>query len=123
LLFRSNIAERQEIVELTSVRAKLERLNEILTRELSVLQLGQQIQSQVQQGIDKNQREYLLREQLRAIRKELGEGDENTVEIARLRKAIAESGLTAEALDQANREVDRLAQMPSAAAEYGVIRT
>jgi ATP-dependent Lon protease len=123
LLFRSNIAERQEIVELTSVRAKLERLNEILTRELSVLQLGQQIQSQVQSGIDKNQREYLLREQLRAIRKELGEEDQNAVEIDRLRKAISDAGMSAEALDQATREVDRLAQMPPAAAEYGVIRS
>ena len=123
LLFRSNIAERQEIVELTSVRAKLERLNEILTRELSVLQLGQQIQSQVQSGIDKNQREYLLREQMRAIRKELGEEDQNAVEIDRLRKAIIDAGMSAESLDQATREVDRLAQMPPAAAEYGVIRS
>ena len=123
LLFRSSIAERQEIIELTSVRDKLERLNEILTRELSVLQLGQQIQSQVQSGIDKNQREYLLREQLRAIQKELGEGDENAVEVDRLRKAIVEAGMSAEAHEQAEREAARLAQMPPAAAEYGVIRS
>jgi ATP-dependent Lon protease len=123
LLFRSNVAERQEILNLTSVRDKLERLTEILNRELSVLKLGQQIQSQVQQGIDKNQREYLLREQLRAIRNELGEGDENQVEVDRLRKAIEESGMSAEARDQAERELERLAQMPPAAAEYGVIRT
>jgi ATP-dependent Lon protease len=123
LLFRSSVAERQEVLALTSVRAKLERLSEILTRELSVLQLGQQIQSQVQSGIDKNQREYLLREQLRAIRKELGEEDENAVEIERLRAAINDAGMTAEALSQATRELDRLAQMPAAAAEYGVIRT
>src|SRR5262245_3185768 len=123
LLFRSNVAERQEILNLTSVRDKLERLTEILNRELSVLKLGQQIQSQVQQGIDKNQREYLLREQLRAIRNELGEGDENQVEVDRLRKAIEDAGMSAEAREQAGREVDRLAQMPPAAAEYGVIRT
>jgi ATP-dependent Lon protease len=123
LLFRSSVAERQEILALPTVRAKLERLTEILNRELSVLQLGQQIQSQVQSGIDKNQREYLLREQLRAIQQELGEGDENTVEIERLRTAIAEAGLSAEAREQAEREVSRLAQMPPAAAEYGVIRT
>jgi ATP-dependent Lon protease len=123
LLFRSNVAERQEILNLTSVRDKLERLTEILNRELSVLKLGQQIQSQVQQGIDKNQREYLLREQMRAIRNELGEGDENQVEVDRLRKAIEEAGMSAEAREQAGRELERLAQMPPAAAEYGVIRT
>jgi len=123
LLFRSSVAERQEVLALTSVRAKLERLSEILTRELSVLQLGQRIQSQVQSGIDKSQREYLLREQLRAIHEELGEGDENAAEVERLRKAIAEAGMSPEALAQAEREVDRIAQMPSAAAEYGVIRT
>jgi ATP-dependent Lon protease len=123
LLFRSSVAERQDVLALPSVRAKLERLSEILTRELQVLQLGQQIQSQVQSGIDKNQREYLLREQMRAIQKELGEGDENAAEIDRLRMALAEAGMSAEALEQATRELDRLAQMPPAAAEYGVIRT
>jgi ATP-dependent Lon protease len=123
LLFRSSVAERQEVLALGSVRAKLERLAEILTRELSVLQLGQQIQSQVQSGIDKNQREYLLREQLRAIQKELGEGDENAAEIDRLRGAIGEAAMTEEARTQAVRELDRLAQMPPAAAEYGVIRS
>ncbi|HEU5100128.1 MAG TPA: endopeptidase La [Roseiflexaceae bacterium] len=123
LLFRSSVAERQEILALTSVREKLARLAEILTRELSVVQLGQQIQSQVQSGIDRNQREYLLREQLRAIRKELGEGDETAVEVERLRAAIADAGMSAEAHSQAVRELDRLAQMPPAAAEYGVIRT
>jgi ATP-dependent Lon protease len=123
LLFRSSVAERQEMLALGSVRAKLERLAEILTRELSVLQLGQQIQSQVQSGIDKNQREYLLREQLRAIQKELGEGDENAAEIDRLRGAIGEAAMSEEARTQAVRELDRLAQMPPAAAEYGVIRS
>jgi ATP-dependent Lon protease len=123
LLFRSSVAERQEVLALGSVRAKLDRLAEILTRELQVLQLGQQIQSQVQSGIDKNQREYLLREQMRAIQKELGEGDENAAEVERLRNAVAEAGMTAEAQAQAGRELDRLAQMPPAAAEYGVIRT
>jgi ATP-dependent Lon protease len=123
LLFRSSVAERQEILALAGVREKLARLGEILTRELSVLQLGQQIQSQVQTGIDKSQREYLLREQMRAIRKELGESDENAAEVERLRAAIADAGMSAEAQSQAGRELDRLAQMPPAAAEYGVIRT
>jgi ATP-dependent Lon protease len=123
LLFRSDVIERQEILEIDDVREKLERLTEILNRELSVLQLGQQIQSQVQSGIDKNQRDYLLREQLRAIRKELGEDEENQVEAERLRKAIDEAGMSAEAREQAERELSRLAQMPPAAAEYGVIRS
>src|SRR5215216_533260 len=123
LLFRSSVAERQEILALDGVREKLARLAEILTRELSVRQLGQQIQSQVQSGIDKNQREYLLREQMRAIRNELGEGDENAAEVDRLRAAIADAGMSAEAQSQAGRDLDRLAQMPPAAAEYGVIRT
>jgi ATP-dependent Lon protease len=123
LLFRSSVTERQEVLALPSVRDKLNRLSEILTRELSVLQLGQQIQSQVQSGIDKNQREYLLREQMRAIRQELGEGDENAAEVDRLRAAIVAAGMSAEALEQAEREADRLAQMPPAAAEYSIIRT
>ena len=99
LMFRSSVAERQEVLALGSVREKLSRLTEILTRELSVLQLGQRIQSQVQSGIDKNQREYLLREQLRAIREELGETDENAAEITRLRQAVADAGMSSE--DQA----------------------
>jgi ATP-dependent Lon protease len=123
LMFRSSVAERQEVLALGSVREKLSRLTEILTRELSVLQLGQRIQSQVQSGIDKNQREYLLREQLRAIREELGETDENAAEITRLRQAVADAGMSSEAQAQAERELGRLAQMPPAAAEYSVIRT
>jgi ATP-dependent Lon protease len=123
LLFRSSVAEKQAILELPTVRERLKRLSEVLTRELEVLRLGQQIQSQVQSGIDKSQREYYLREQLRAIREELGEADENAAEVERLRKAIADAGMSEEAHDQAIREIDRLAQMPPAAAEYGVIRS
>ena len=123
LMFRSSIADKQEILTITSVRARLKRLNEILTHELEVLKLGQEIQSQVESGINKHQREYFLREQLQAIQRELGEGDQNAAEIERLRTAIAECGMSEEAFAQAAREVDRLGQMPPAAAEYGVIRT
>ncbi len=123
LLFRSSLAEKQQILELSVVREKLTRLTEILTRELEVLRIGQQIQSQVQSGIDKNQRQYLLREQLRAIQRELGEGDENQAEIDRLRAAVEEAGLPQEAREVAERELDRLSQMQPAAAEYGIIRT
>ena len=123
MLFRSNVAERQGVLELPTVRDKLARLNEILTRELEVLRIGQEIQTQVQSGIDKNQREYVLREQLRTIQQELGEGDENRAEIDRLRAVINEAGLSQEARDIATREIERLAQMSPAAAEYGIIRT
>jgi ATP-dependent Lon protease len=123
MLFRSSVAERQEVLELSDVRAKLKRLTEILTRELEVLRIGQEIQSQVQSGIDRNQREYVLREQLRAIQRELGETDENEAEVARLRAMVNEAGMSEEALAQANRELDRLAKMPPAAAEYGIIRS
>ncbi|HEU4327730.1 MAG TPA: endopeptidase La [Roseiflexaceae bacterium] len=123
MLFRSNVAERQSVLELTEVREKLVRISAILTRELEVLRIGQEIQSQVQSGIDKNQREYVLREQLRAIRRELGEDDQDHVEVERLRQALAQAGLSEEASTQAQRELDRLAQMPPAAAEYGLIRT
>ncbi len=123
MLFRSNVAERQTVLDLTEVREKLVRISAILTRELEVLRIGREIQSQVQSGIDKDQREYVLREQLRAIRRELGEDGHDQAEIERLRQALAQAGLSEEAQAQAQRELERLAQMPPAAAEYGVIRT
>jgi ATP-dependent Lon protease len=123
MLFRSSVAERQEVLELSDVRAKLKRLTEILTRELEVLRIGQEIQSQVQSGIDRNQREYVLREQMRAIQRELGETDENAAEVERLRTMVDEAGMSQEALEQAKRELDRLSKMPPAAAEYGIIRS
>jgi ATP-dependent Lon protease len=122
-LFRSSAAERQQVLELTAVRDKLKRLSEILTRELEVLRLGREIQTQVQTGIDKSQREYFLREQLRAIRKELGEDEGAAAEVERLRAAIAEAGMSEEARAQAERELNRLADMAPAAAEYGIIRS
>jgi ATP-dependent Lon protease len=116
-------ADRQGIIQEPNVEAKLRKLNEVLTRELNVLEVGQQIQSQVQSEMGKTQREYVLREQMKAIRKELGEENEQDVEADRLAQAIAEAGMTAEAREQATRELERLRQMPPAAAEYGVIRT
>ncbi len=120
---RMELEERQAILEEDSVKAKLRRLVTVLTRETEVLELGKKIQSQVQTGIDKAQREYFLREQLKAIRQELGEADETQIEIERLRKALEEANLPPEAKEQAERELRRLADMPPAAAEYGVIRT
>ena len=123
LYTRLDLPERQELLEQLSVRRRLERLNEILTRELEVLRVGQQIQGQVNAEMGKTQREYILREQMRAIQRELGETDENAAEIDRLRQAIAEAQMPPEANEQATREVDRLARMNPAAADYGVIRT
>jgi ATP-dependent Lon protease len=116
-------AEKQEILEEVDVVARLRRLSEILARELEVISLGTQIQSQVQEGIDKGQREYYLREQLRAIQEELGEGDEQQAEINELRERIEAAGLPEQAQKAADRELGRLERLPAAAAEYGVIRT
>src|SRR5690606_13523781 len=102
---------------------KLRRLMTILGKELEVLELGRKIQTEAQGEMEKMQREYYLREQLKAIQRELGEGDEATVEIDEYRRKIAESGMPEEALKEANRELDRLSKLPPQAAEYGVIRT
>ncbi len=116
-------AEKQEILEQVDVGARLRRLSEILARELEVISLGTRIQSQVQEGIEKGQREYYLREQLRAIQAELGEGDEQQAEAAELRERIEAAGLPEQAAKAAERELARLERLPPAAAEYGVIRT
>ena len=120
---RIKTEERQELLEETDVEARLRRLSAIMSRELEVFELGTKIQSQVQSEMEKSQREYFLRQQLKAIQDELGEGDEHQAEIAELRAKIDEAGLPEEADKQARRELDRLAKLPPAAAEYGVIRT
>jgi ATP-dependent Lon protease len=117
------VEEKQGILEVLGVKERLEKVNLALTKELSVLELGSKIQSQVREGIDKSQKEYLLREQLKAIQKELGEKDERTVEIDELRKRMVEAKLPPEAMKEGERELDRLAKMPPAAAEYTVART
>jgi len=118
-----DLASKQKILETLDIRQRLETLNLFLTRELEVLELGNKIQSQVKTEIDKTQREYLLREQLKAIQKELGEIDERQMEINELREKIAQSGMPLEAQKEAERELNRLAKMPPAAAEYTVSRT
>jgi ATP-dependent Lon protease len=120
---RIDLGDAQGLLELDSTDAKLRRLMQILTKELEVLELGRKIQTEAQSEMEKVQREYFLREQLKAIQRELGEGDEQTVEIEEFRRKIAEAGLTEEAQKEATRELDRLAKLPTAAAEYGVIRT
>jgi ATP-dependent Lon protease len=115
--------EKQALLEEANIEARLRRLNEILSRELEEYELGAKIQSQVQSEIDKSQREYFLRQQLKAIQEELGEGDADQAELAELRRRVDEAGLPEEADRQVRRELDRLSRIPSAAAEYGVIRT
>ncbi|HEX7371197.1 MAG TPA: endopeptidase La [Thermodesulfobacteriota bacterium] len=117
------LEDKQAILEMLDVKARQEKVNFLLNKELSVLELGSKIQSQVREGIDKSQREYVLREQLKAIQKELGDKDERTVEVEELRQRIAKAKLPPEAMKEAERELDRLAKMPPSAAEYTVART
>jgi ATP-dependent Lon protease len=114
---------RQEILSTLDVRARMDGLNRLLIKELEVLELGSKIQSQVQSEVGKNQREYFLREQLKAIQKELGEGDEQAKEIEELRNKIDAAGMPETVKKEALRELDRLSKMPVAAAEYTVSRT
>ena len=120
---RISTEEKQELLEEVDVGRRLRRLSEILARELEVIQLGSKIQSQVQSEIEKGQREYYLREQLKAIQQELGEADEQQAEINELRERIEAAKLPEHARKQAERELGRLERLPPAAAEYGVIRT
>jgi len=126
-LIASNInlstAEKQDILETFDIKERLQKLVSYLNRELQVLELGSKIQSQVKNEIDKSQREFYLREQLKAIRRELGETDERTLEIEELRQKIEAAKMPKEARDAAERELDRLSKMPPQAAEYTVSRT
>jgi ATP-dependent Lon protease len=114
---------RQELLETSSVRKRLETLIRELSKELEVLELRSKIHEQVQEQVSQNQREYLLREQMKAIQKELGESDDSQQEIDELRKKVEEAGMTAEAKKECDRELKRLAKMTPASAEYMVSRT
>ena len=120
---RMALPDAQQILEISSLKGKLQKLSVVLSREVEVLELGKKIQSEAQGEMEKAQREYLLREQLKAIRKELGEEDEQAVEVRELREKIEAAGMPEEAKQEALKELDRLSKMPSAAAEYSVIRT
>jgi ATP-dependent Lon protease len=114
--------EKQELLESLELKVRLERLNRQLAREVEVLQLRSKIQSDVQDQVTQSQREYYLREQMKAIQKELGEADEQQ-EVEELRKKIEAAGMTEEARKEAIRELGRLAKMSPAAADYHVTRT
>lgn len=120
---RMDLKDSQNILELDSTTDKLKKLIGLLVREAEVLQLGQKIQNEARGEIEKVQRDYFLREQMKAIQRELGENDEQTVEVDDFRKKIEEAKMPEEAYKQAKRELDRLSRLPSSSAEYGVIRT
>ncbi len=114
---------RQELIETPSVRKRLESLIRELSKELEVLELRSKIHEQVQEQVSQNQREYLLREQMKAIQKELGESDDSMQEIDELRKKVEDATMSAEAKKECERELKRLSKMTPASAEYMVSRT
>jgi ATP-dependent Lon protease len=120
---RIDMLDAQKILELDSVSEKLRKLLGLLVREAEVLTLGQKIQNEARGEIEKVQRDYFLREQMKAIQKELGEKDETAVETEEFRKKIETAKMPEEAEKMARRELERLSRLPTAAAEYGVIRT
>src|ERR671931_70230 len=119
---RIDTEEKQRLLEERNVAARLRLLSEVLARELELISIGSRIQSQVESEMEKGQREYFLRQQLKAIQEELGEVDEQQAEAAELREQIEEAGLPDYALKQAERELQRFERLPPQAAEHGVIR-
>jgi ATP-dependent Lon protease len=115
-------SEKQDVLETVDIRERLDKVLALLAQRIEVLKLSKQIGEQTQQSLSSQQREHILREQLRHIQKELGEGDEKSVEIAELRETVEKAGMPKEAKDQATKELKRLERMPEAAAEYGMIR-
>ena len=120
---RIKVEEKQELLEEVDVCKRLRRLSEILARELDIVAIGSKIQSQVMSEMESSQREYVLRQQLKAIQEELGEKDPAEAEVDELREQLAEIELPEDVRKQADRELSRLEKLPQAAAEHGVIRT
>ena len=120
---RLKTEEKQKLLELVSVDARLREVSLILNRELEVFELGTKIQSQVQSELEKGQREFFLRQQMKAIQEELGEADPEQAEMAELRERLEALDLPEDIAKAAFRELGRLERLPAAAAEYGVIRT
>jgi ATP-dependent Lon protease len=118
-----SLEEKQDLLATLDVRARLEKLSTILNREIELLELGHRIQSQVQSELSKNQKEFYLRQQLKAIQRELGEGDGKAAEIDELRKRVEEASMPPEARKAADHELDRLRMIPPESAEHTVVRT
>jgi ATP-dependent Lon protease len=115
--------ERQEVLETIDPGARMERVSRLLAQRLEVLRLSQEIGRQTKAALDERQREVLLREQMAAIQRQLGEGDGKAAEVAELNEAITKAGMPKEIEEQARKELRRLERMPEAAAEYGMVRT
>ena len=115
--------EKQEILETIDVSARIEKVSALLAQRIEVLRLSQEIGRQTKAAIDERQREVLLREQLAAIRRQLGEGEDDKAEIAEIAAAIAKDGMPKEVEEQARKELRRLERMPEASAEHGMVRT
>ena len=120
---RIKTEEKQQLLEERDVAKRLRLLTELLARELELVEIGSRIQSQVQSEMDKGQREWFLRQQLKAIQEELGEVDEQQAEASELREQLEAAGLPEHAWKQAERELQRFERLPPQAAEHGVIRT
>lgn len=120
---RMELEQRQQLLELDDVNAKMRLLIDVLTQEREVLAIGQRISQETQQKVGKEQREFILRRQMDAIRKELGEVDDEAAEAEAYREKIEKAGLPKEAFEQANRELKRLERLSAQSAEYGVIKT
>jgi len=118
-----SLEEKQDLLSTLDVRARLEKLSTILNREIELLELGHKIQSQVQSELNKNQKEFYLRQQLKAIQKELGEGDGKSAEVEELRRRVEEAKMPPEALKAAEHELERLRMIPPESAEHTVVRT
>jgi ATP-dependent Lon protease len=115
-------SEKQEVLETIDIKERLDKVLALLAQRIEVLKLSKQIGEQTQQSLSSQQREHILREQLRHIQKELGDGDEKSVEMTELREAIEKAGMPKEAEDQAKKELKRLERMSEASPEYGMIR-
>ena len=122
-IINSTLKEKQKVLELIDIKKRLKEVTRLVKYQLEVLELGHKIQSQVKGGMDKQQREYYLRQQLKAIKEELGEKDETTVEVEEYRAKVKEKKLPEEALKEAEREINRLSRMHPSSAEYTVAST
>ena len=116
-------AEKQSVLELVDSSARVDRVLELLAHRIEVLKLSREIETKTKATMDERQREYVLREQMRQIQKELGEGEGGAAELADLAKAIENAGMPEEVLAQAKKELKRLERMPDSSAEYSMVRT
>jgi len=122
-IINAPVEEKQKILDIANIKQRLKELTTMVNHQMDVLELGNKIQTKVKDDIDKSQRDYYLRQQMKAIRQELGEGDENVVETEEYRKKIDEKNLPEEAKKEALRELERMARMNPSSAEYTVSST